>query len=258
MTRTSSPIERARWIYDHVPAHLDRILDVGCYDGALAAASLEKVDAAFGIDLDSTGLRHGKLLHSRVNFARASAATVPFPDDSFDCVILSETLEHVPVTLEDQVLAEIHRVLRPAGTLLVTVPHAGVFQHLDPMNLRHNIHKIIRGLDLERGNTRSGYMLGDIKGHKHYSLSELEGLLDPLYRIQQVYFSGCLLYPLSLYAGFLPDTLRRSIHINSLMNIIRSWEYAHSFGSASYNIALAASPKKPVHGANIISETEQL
>jgi SAM-dependent methyltransferase len=51
---------------------------------------------------------------------QVDALALPFADDSFDRIIASEVLEHIP----DDVgaLAELARVLRPEGTIAVTVP----------------------------------------------------------------------------------------------------------------------------------------
>ena len=51
---------------------------------------------------------------------RGDATRLPFPDDTFDCVVTSEVLEHI----QDDVsaIAELHRVLKPGGSLAVTVP----------------------------------------------------------------------------------------------------------------------------------------
>ena len=48
------------------------------------------------------------------------AHQLPFPDGTFDAVILSEVLEHIPD--DRHAIAEVARILRPGGTLAVTVP----------------------------------------------------------------------------------------------------------------------------------------
>src|SRR6202021_2633687 len=48
------------------------------------------------------------------------ALRLPFPSGSFDRVIAAEVLEHIPD--DRRALAELARVLRPGGTIAVTVP----------------------------------------------------------------------------------------------------------------------------------------
>ena len=48
------------------------------------------------------------------------AYRLPFPDGAFDVVVISEVLEHIPD--DRDAIAELDRVLRPGGTLAVTVP----------------------------------------------------------------------------------------------------------------------------------------
>ena len=54
--------------------------------------------------------------------------TIPFPDASFDHLLCSEVLEHVPD--EHGFMTEITRVLRPGGTLILTVPWSARVHHL--------------------------------------------------------------------------------------------------------------------------------
>jgi SAM-dependent methyltransferase len=51
---------------------------------------------------------------------RGDATKLPFADNTFDCVVTSEVLEHI----QDDVsaISELHRVLKPGGSLGVTVP----------------------------------------------------------------------------------------------------------------------------------------
>ena len=51
---------------------------------------------------------------------QADACHLPFPDHSLDHVIAAEVLEHI--TLDESAISEIARVLRPGGTLAVSVP----------------------------------------------------------------------------------------------------------------------------------------
>lgn len=52
----------------------------------------------------------------------ASAESIPVASASFDCVLMTQVLEHVPSP--DAVLAEMYRLLHPGGTIAVTVPLA--------------------------------------------------------------------------------------------------------------------------------------
>ncbi|MBV9828398.1 MAG: class I SAM-dependent methyltransferase [Alphaproteobacteria bacterium] len=98
-------------------------LDCGCADGGYTNALVEwGVDKAVGVDPDEERV-HQARLNSRsvaVEFHRCSTL-LPFPDMSFDGVLLNEVLEHV----EDEAatLREIKRVLKPAGHLVVMSPN---------------------------------------------------------------------------------------------------------------------------------------
>jgi SAM-dependent methyltransferase len=51
---------------------------------------------------------------------RGDATKLPFEDNTFDCVVTSEVLEHIQDDVS--VISELHRVLKPGGSLGVTVP----------------------------------------------------------------------------------------------------------------------------------------
>lgn len=108
----------------------ERVLDLGCGEGRHAiTAYLEDDIQAVGLDLSFGDLETAATRF--VDFARpehrstllltqASGLALPFADDTFDVVICSEVLEHIPDY--ESVLAEIDRVLTPTGRLAVSVP----------------------------------------------------------------------------------------------------------------------------------------
>jgi SAM-dependent methyltransferase len=114
----------------------DRLLDLGCgfgrhaYQAARLGAQVVAFDA--GADevrkvLDTFGAMAdaGELdaVASRVGSVQGDALQLPYADASFDRVIASEILEHIP---DDQTaMAELARVLRPGGSMAVTVPRCG-------------------------------------------------------------------------------------------------------------------------------------
>ncbi|MCK4272173.1 class I SAM-dependent methyltransferase [bacterium] len=99
-----------------------RVLDVGCGDGYGSSVVLEGLDYALfvGLDLSPEKLdtaRQG-LRASRVVLGDAEG--LPFSDEAFDLAYSLETLEHLMDP--GKALAEIARVLRPGGTLFLSVP----------------------------------------------------------------------------------------------------------------------------------------
>jgi ubiquinone/menaquinone biosynthesis C-methylase UbiE len=98
------------------------ILDVGCGSGYI----LERLSAdhKYGIDLSLNNITKAKKnLAGKKNIflERADAQNLPFNDSFFDCVVSSEVIEHVPNP--EKVLAEIFRVLKADGRMVITVPN---------------------------------------------------------------------------------------------------------------------------------------
>src|SRR3981189_3037842 len=57
---------------------------------------------------------------ARAEAVKGDALDLPYADGTFDCVVASEILEHVPE--DDRAIAELVRVLKPGGALAITVP----------------------------------------------------------------------------------------------------------------------------------------
>lgn len=109
-----------------------KLIDVGCGAGRHSFEAYRRGADVVAFDQDSDELANvGTILRAMAQAgeapASATAETVvgdalrlPYPDSTFDCVIASEILEHVPA--DDTVIAELVRVLKVGGALAVTVP----------------------------------------------------------------------------------------------------------------------------------------
>src|SRR3989344_7455237 len=95
-----------------------KVLDIGCGTGK----NLEefcKFGKAFGIDTSIDAIRFCREKRGLKNVTLASAQKTGFSYDSFDVVCILDVLEH---TDDKKTLKEIHRILKPGGLLLITVP----------------------------------------------------------------------------------------------------------------------------------------
>jgi SAM-dependent methyltransferase len=109
----------------------DRILDLGCGGGRHAFEAARRGAIVTAVDLDLGELKavrdttyamvvSGEIPEGRISPANGDALQLPFADGTFDRIIASEVMEHIP---DDHAAAkELSRVLRPGGTIAVTIP----------------------------------------------------------------------------------------------------------------------------------------
>lgn len=103
-----------------------RILDCGCGTGANLAL-LAGYGRVFGFDISPRGLRFARQSgHGLV--ARASIDRIPFDAGTFDLVTAIDVLYTLAEEVERAAIADMHRVLRPGGHLLVNVAALGILR----------------------------------------------------------------------------------------------------------------------------------
>lgn len=114
------------------------VLDAACGEGYGSAILSQAAAAVTGVDLSEAAIEHAGRRYeaSGLEFKQANCLDLPFEDDSFDCVVSFETLEHLEG--HDELLAGFRRVLRPNGFLLISTPDKAVYR--DKMGNRNEFH----------------------------------------------------------------------------------------------------------------------
>ena len=118
-------LDAVRRFLDALPRET-RVLDAGCGEGVLVdeyagRLAIEGLDPNYSSDRVRTG----------------SLTALPYADGAFDRALCLDVLEHLSFEEQPRALAELHRVLRPGGELLVSVPNLA--------HLQSRIHFLLRG-----------------------------------------------------------------------------------------------------------------
>jgi SAM-dependent methyltransferase len=236
-------IDRYRLLYNWLP-ETDNVLDVGCGNGIYTQWLAKKAVKAVGIDHNEKNLDWAKTEFPHCEFVLSNGENLPFADESFGAVMLTEVLEH---TRDDRAtLQEIARVLRPNGTLLLSTPHRGLFAGLDPDNVLNSFFAGVSRLKIPKPGGGRFYQGFRYDWHRHYSERELRGLLGENFEVEAVDFGGLLLYPLLYGVENAIDALgkKRSYWQDyRVLREIRGLDFDLNFGKLSYNIAIRARRK---------------
>ncbi len=101
----------------------DEMLEIGPGPGAATAWLRDRVKKLTAIEIDEDAAARLAALYrdSNVEIVSGDATSLTYPDESFDSVGSFTMLHHVPTAaLQDKILAEAFRVLRPGGVLLAS------------------------------------------------------------------------------------------------------------------------------------------
>lgn len=220
-------------------------LDLGCGPGETLIRRFRSVEFTVGFDINfdyissakdnSLKDKHKTIPHNSVMFVQGEGMQLPFKNECFDLVILSQVLEHV--NDDGKIIQEISRVLKPRDVFLLSCPHNGLFAFLGPLNFKHYFPKVYAFLQLNKKSNRSAEAF-----HRYYSLSQLQNLLQG-FKIKSIHRGGFLIRPLISVVGgviikFLwTDCLKTTRRI---LHRVASAELCLPFGSVSYDIFISA------------------
>ncbi len=103
------------------------VLDVACGEGYGSSLMADVARSVVGVDISEEVVQHTSATYSKANltFRQGSAIALDFAEASFDVVVSFETIEHLAE--QAQMLAEIRRVLRPDGLLVISSPNRPIY-----------------------------------------------------------------------------------------------------------------------------------
>jgi len=182
---------RYGFAWEQVPRGSLAHLDFGCHDGAFLSTLRSKgVKRLVGVDISKEALDKGSRFLPELELKKIEhAASLPFDNAQFDSITVLDVLEHVYEQRE--LLAELTRVLKTQGRIIVTVPGRHIFSCLDRGNLKFLLPRLHRWYYCRRHSRREyerryvanpDGLIGDISArkrwHEHLRRRRLRRLLE--------------------------------------------------------------------------------
>ncbi|MFA6250191.1 MAG: methyltransferase domain-containing protein [Candidatus Shapirobacteria bacterium] len=154
------------------------VLDIGCYPPIL----YRSLKTRFRIQ--GVTFFHPPSSDPNIVSLNVDTTTLPYPDNTFDLVLLSEVLEHL--TNPGLAISEIARVLKPSGKLLVTTPNVNRSQNIINLIFSNNIYFSLAQLFETKISDGTIY-------HRHnreYTFSELVSIFSaPPLSVSKIFYS---------------------------------------------------------------------
>jgi SAM-dependent methyltransferase len=234
--------ERGKLTFQWIPEHVERLLDLGCSAGHDTCWFSRKAGTAYGLDYSQEAIEEAQRHYPDLKFVQGSAISLPFEDNYFDVVTFIEVLEHLPLRDEVPAIKEIHRVLKPGGILIFSTPHKGLFYFLDPLDAKFKLYRLQKMLTgTKKYDDAFAGFYGGLKGHKHYTLSEVKKLLAGGFQIEHIYRNSLLLHPLSTWLFLISKKIGlKSRTLERVLQLISDFDFSCRYGIFSFNMHLLA------------------
>ena len=116
-----------------------QVLDLACGEGYGSALLARRASRVTGVDISQQAIDHARRAYASLanaEFIAGSCVKIPAPDASFDVAVSFETLEHIAE--QEAFLAELARVLKPEGVLIVSCPNKA--EYTDKRGTRNEFH----------------------------------------------------------------------------------------------------------------------
>jgi len=112
-------IDKVRKLVGQMPPG-QKVLDVGCGNGTVLSC-LANIHEIHGVEINPQLAARANKIGMKTLVHDVESGPMPYPDKTFDAVFCGETIEHQVDT--DWLIAEVNRVLKPGGTLILTYPN---------------------------------------------------------------------------------------------------------------------------------------
>ena len=193
------PSDYSNRIHGYATAAGKRVLDIGCGNGYVLSHYARNGAEVHGIDLTETALRLSRRRFELAGlpgaFQLTDGVTIAYPDDHFDIVCSMGVLHHIedPRPMVD----EIHRTLRPGGTVILMLYHRYSWKYMVVLRLKRLFDPHYRGKTMEQAlNMNDG---DDCPLARVYSRAEARAVLsrftDHRFAVNQLSWKQLLLAP---------------------------------------------------------------
>lgn len=200
-----------------------RVVDVGCGPGFWVRQFSKRGIDITGVDLTEAGIKLARksieLYDYDAKLLVGDAENLPFPDESFDHVNCQGVIHHTPDTAA--CLKEFHRVLKPGGTMMVSVYHKNfLLSHPRALKIAAAPLRLFGGGLKGRGREK---MLADFRDAddlvrlydgannplgKCYSSKEFEAMVTPYFKITH---RSKTFFPLRAFSLPVPKSLHKNL-----------------------------------------------
>jgi SAM-dependent methyltransferase len=171
-----------RWL----PEDARRVIDLGCAFGYGTAALAGRGAArrwTVGVERDAEHVRRASQQGWWFPIVQADGTELPIRSGAVDAVVVLDVVEHVADP--SAMIAEVRRVLRPGGWLVLSVPHRGLLAGLDPLNVYPALRRRWRSWPpLESADQSASGV------HRHFTLDEMRAILGPAFAVDRVARTG--------------------------------------------------------------------